>query len=134
MLLVAQSSGQTGILQVHRPETCYPASGYQLSPVTPRLVPTSPAPLPTNSLTATADGVPEHILYWTRVGYSLPMSWRDQRLAVALQNLRGLIPDAVLIRVSTRRNDAAGAYAALDEFVQSMLEAVPANLRQVFVV
>ena len=31
MILVAQSASQTGILQVHRPEICYPAGGYQLA-------------------------------------------------------------------------------------------------------
>ena len=35
MLLLAQSSSQTGFLQIHRPETCYTAGGYQISPLTP---------------------------------------------------------------------------------------------------
>ena len=41
MLLIAQSASQTGILQVHRPESCYPASGYQISPVTQHACPRS---------------------------------------------------------------------------------------------
>ena len=38
MLLVAQSGSQTGILQIHRPEFCYTAGGYELSPSTPHKV------------------------------------------------------------------------------------------------
>ena len=33
MLLMAQSGSQTGFLQVHRPDYCYTASGYRISPV-----------------------------------------------------------------------------------------------------
>src|SRR5438270_8139641 len=52
MLLIAQSGGQTGILQVHRPEVCYPASGYQISPVTPHDIPLGSSSVPTNTLSA----------------------------------------------------------------------------------
>src|SRR4051812_38890926 len=35
MLLLAQSGSQTGFLQIHRPETCYTASGFSISAVRP---------------------------------------------------------------------------------------------------
>src|SRR4051794_38969309 len=38
MLLLAQSGSQTGFLQIHRPETCYTAGGYQISPLAPHAV------------------------------------------------------------------------------------------------
>jgi len=31
MLLIAQSGSQTGVLQVHRPETCYTAGGFTIT-------------------------------------------------------------------------------------------------------
>ena len=34
MLLIAQSAAQNGIVQIHRPEVCYPAGGFELSPIT----------------------------------------------------------------------------------------------------
>jgi EpsI family protein len=133
MLLIAQSGWQSGILQVHRPETCYPASGYLISPVTPHWLRAGAANVAANTLTAVSDGLAEQIIYWTRVGDKVPLSWRDQRIAVAEQNLRGVIPDAVLVRVSTVNSDATAARATLDAFIQAMLGAVPAAKRNVLV-
>jgi len=134
MLLIAQSGSETGVLQIHRPETCYTAGGYQISSVTPHPIPIGSATLPTNGMDATADGLTEHVLYWTRVGNRMPASWKQQRLAVAEQNLRGIIPDAILVRVSTVRGDADGARAVLDSFVRALIEAIPADRRPVFIV
>ena len=134
MLLVAQSSGQTGLLQVHRPEVCYPAGGYQLTPVTRRDLNVGAAILPANQLSATADGRTEHILYWTRIGNHLPASWAEQRLAVATDNLRRVVPDAVLVRVSTVRHDQAGAMAEMSDFIKALLASLAPSQRRVLMV
>ncbi len=55
MLLVAQSATQTGILQIHRPEFCYTAGGYDLSPSAPHNVALQGATLPALSISATRD-------------------------------------------------------------------------------
>lgn len=134
MLLIAQSGSQTGVLQIHRPETCYTASGYQISAVNPHPIQVGSSVLPANSMDATVDGITEHVIYWTRVGNRLPASWKQQRLAVAEQNLRGIIPDAILVRVSTVSNDADGARAALNSFTRALLDSVPVDRRSVFIV
>jgi EpsI family protein len=134
MLLMAQSGSQTGVLQVHRPETCYTAGGYQISPVTPHPIPFGPSFVPANSMDASADGLTEHVIYWTRVGDRMPASWKQQKLAVAEQNLQGIIPDAILVRVSTVSDDTRGARAALDAFTRALLASVPADRRSVFIV
>jgi EpsI family protein len=135
MLLVAQSGGQTGILQVHRPEVCYPAGGYQLSPVTAQVINIGGRMVPTNRLTATLEGQEdEHILYWTRIGTDMPDSWSNQRISVAKQNLRGLIPDAVLFRISIRSMDAKAAFKELEEFVRLMIATIPASQQRILIV
>ena len=134
MLLVAQSATQTGILQIHRPEFCYTAGGYNLSPGTPHMVSLpGTAALPTTSIAATREGRTEQLVYWTRIGNHLPMSWTQQRIAVALDNLRGLIPDAVMVRVSTYSNDKDAALALLDEFVRTLVGSVAPPIRRVFI-
>jgi EpsI family protein len=133
MLLMAQSGSQTGVLQIHRPETCYTAGGYQISNVRPQPIAIGPIAVPANAMEASADGVTEHIIYWTRVGDRMPASWKQQRLAVAEQNLEGVIPDAILVRVSMVSNDAAAARATLEGFVRAMIASVPANRRSVFI-
>lgn len=133
MLLIAQSAGQTGILQVHRPETCYPASGYAISAVLPHDINLGSRSLAANSLTATADGTAEQIIYWTRVGDTVPQDWAHQKLVTAEQNLKGIIPDAVLVRVSTIDPDPAAAHRRLDSFVRAMVASVAVQKRPVFV-
>ena len=133
MLLVAQSGSQTGILQIHRPEICYTAGGYTLSEIQPHAVKVQGRSIPAMSLAATSDNRTEQMLYWTRIGDHLPTSWRQQRLAVATDNLKGKIPDAVMVRVSTYGNDRATALATIDEFINTMLDSVAPSMRRVFI-
>jgi len=133
MLLVAQSSSQTGILQIHRPEFCYTAGGYELSPSTPHRVSLGGTTIPALSISASMLGRTEQIVYWTRIGEHLPLSWKQQRMAVAMDNLRGIIPDAVMVRVSTYGNDKAAALAEVDDFIRAMIGSVAPQVRRVFI-
>jgi hypothetical protein len=60
-------------------------------------------------------------------------SWAQQRLAIAADNLKGFIPDAVLVRVSTVDQDGAAAFARLTDFVQRMIGGMASSSRQVLV-
>ena len=133
MLLIAQSAGQTGFLQIHRPEACYPAGGYALSAPLPVAVATPGKLIRAVQLTASGQGREEHILYWTRIGDAMPASWAQQRLAVARDNLKGLVPDAVLVRVSTVDPDQVMAAKRLTEFVEAMVGGLSAPGRRVLV-
>jgi EpsI family protein len=134
MLLMAQNGTQTGFLQVHRPDFCYRASGYQISPVAPHPIELGSKVLPASMMDATAEGPPEHVVFWTRIGDRIPGSWTQQKIVVAEQNLRGIIPDAILVRLSIISEDGAAARAAIDAFVREMLEAIPPTRRSVFVI
>ncbi|WP_294393206.1 exosortase-associated protein EpsI, V-type [uncultured Sphingomonas sp.] len=131
MLLLAYGSSQGGMMQIHRPEICYPASGFTLSDVT-----VSPLDLgsgremPMRRFTARSDTRVEQVLYWTRIADFLPASWAQQRLAVVRSNLAGYIPDGLLGRLSIQTDDAAAAQAVLAEFMRTMLtEMAPARQR-----
>lgn len=133
MLLLAQSGSETGILQIHRPETCYTAAGYHISPVTPHPVSVGHVVIPANRMDATSDGYTEYVLYWTRIGDEMPASWRDQRVDVAEQNLRGVLPDAILVRISTVNSDARGAWASIDSFTRELIMSVRPDRRNVLI-
>lgn len=133
MLLMAQSGSQTGFLQIHRPETCYTAGGYHISPITPHPINLGSKMLRANRMDASSGGPTEHIVYWTRVGNMIPSSWREQKLAVAEQNLRGIIPDAILIRVSTVDNDDVGAISRIDDFIRTLLQSLSPSARSVLI-
>lgn len=134
MLLMAQSGSQTGVLQVHRPETCYTAGGYAITQLQPHSIPLGARAIPTIAMDANAGGPTEHILYWTRVGNRIPASWTEQKIAVAEQNLRGIIPDAILVRVSTVSDDSKGARSMLDTFVRALIGSIAPEHRSVLIV
>lgn len=132
MLLVAQSATQTGILQIHRPEICYTAGGYQLSAIEPHVVQLPDERLETLSMSATSNSRTEQLVYWTRIGDDLPTSWREQRMVVAMDNLRRIIPDAIMVRVSTFGNDKARSLAIVDEFIGAMRHSISPQMQRVF--
>lgn len=134
MLLLAQNGAQTGFLQIHRPEICYTAGGYQISPIMPHPIRLGSTVIPANRMDATTGGPPEHVIYWTRVGNQIPSSWEKQKLAVFEQNLQGIIPDAILIRISAIDENADKALDGIDNFVRALLQSIPANKRSVFIV
>ena len=133
MLLMAQAGSQTGFLQVHRPEFCYTAGGYQITPLAPHQIQIGSKTVQTSMMDATIGGPTEHVMYWTRVGNEMPRTWREQKVSVARQNLRGIIPDAILIRLSIVGEDGDVARAQIDEFVRTMIASVPAAMRPVFI-
>ena len=133
MLLLAQSAGQTGFLQIHRPDFCYTASGYSISAVTPHVIEVGSHRVRASSMDASTGGPTEHVIYWTRVGDQMPASWKAQKWAVAEQNLHGIIPDAILVRISAVSEDGDAARATIDNFVRAFIGAVPRNKRAVFI-
>lgn len=133
MILIAQSASQTGILQVHRPEVCYPAGGYQLSTRANVDLPLGEGALSTTAFTATAGPRIEHMIYWTRVGTDMPTTWAEQRWAVARENMRGGLPDAVLVRISTLSPDRDGSVTLLRRFATTLVEALPPAARAVLI-
>jgi EpsI family protein len=134
MLLIAYSATQNGFLQVHRPEFCYTAAGFSLSDFAPHQVALNAAKsLRVNTLSATRDGGGEKLLYWVRIGNHIPLSWAQQKLVFAEDNLRKLIPDSALIRVSTPLGSEGPSMVVLDEFVRAMVESAPAQLRRVLI-
>lgn len=63
----------------------------------------------------------------------MPTNWRQQRLAVAMDNLNRRVPDAVMVRVSTISSDKSAALASIDEFIRAMLGSVTPEVRRVFI-
>lgn len=132
MLLIAYSGAQDGTIQVHRPEVCYPASGYRLSQIDEHVVPLAPGvAVPGRFITAEAELRREQLIYWTRLGNHFPTSWANQRVAVVEENFAGTIPDGVLVRMSaTRPGDNR---ALLDGFARDLYGAAGPHMRRVLV-
>lgn len=130
MLLLAQSPAQDGVLQMHRPEFCYPAGGFTLSEG--ELLPIrfgDGKAISGRFMTAVSPERIEQLLYWTRVGHALPNSWTEQRLAVASANLRGEIPDGMMVRVSMVSPNREESAATLTAFAEALVGSVAPRTR-----
>lgn len=132
MLLIAYKNYQNGVLQIHRPEICYPAGGYQLSPTAPTEIAVGPGRMmPANSFSAMGGERDEQVLYWTRIGDLFPVRWREQRLAVLRANLAQINPDGMLARVSMANRDMAASLPLMTEFISQIRLASPPAMRRI---
>jgi EpsI family protein len=124
MMLAAYGDTQSELLQLHRPEVCYPAVGFSLAMSEPGELALGPdAKLPVRRVVATREGRRENIVYWTRLGERLPQSDRDQRTARLQDGLEGLVSDGILMRFSII-GESKASFAILESFVPRLLQAV----------
>jgi EpsI family protein len=129
MMLIAYNFKQDGVLQLHRPEFCYPAGGYTLSSTVPvTLALGQGRDIPASAFTAVSSTQTEQVLYFTRLGESFPRTWADQRLSVLRANLHGQIPDGAMMRVSLLGTDQQAALNVLRGFLATFFEETPAGL------
>ena len=133
MMLLAYNNEQDGVLQVHRPEVCYPVGGFQLSETQRIDVPLANGSVPANIFTAEAPGRMEQVMYFTRLGTAFPRSWAEQRIAVVNANLAGDIPDGIMMRVSVIGINQARARPILEEFTRDFISAAPNRLQRLLV-
>lgn len=134
MLLLAYNNIQDGMLQVHRPETCYPVGGFNLSETQQVTLGDKAAPIPANFFTATGPDRVEQVAYFTRLGTAYPQTWIQQRLAVMRANLAGDIPDGMMMRVSLLGPNAVSALTELRDFADGFIAASPPRLRKLLLV
>jgi EpsI family protein len=134
MLLLAYSATQNGFLQVHRPEFCYTASGFGLADFAQREIKvTADRAIKVNTMSAVRDDRGESLLYWVRIGEHIPLSWAQQKLVFAEDNLRMIVPDSLLVRISTPLVDPKADMAAIGEFVATLVESTSPQFRRVLI-
>lgn len=124
MMVIAYGSTQSDQLQLHRPEVCYTAVGFEISGAQRVEIPVAPpSVLPARELIASNNERTEPILYWTRIGDYLPASGGEQRLLKLRSEMRGYIADGVLVRLSTVADASPETFGALQRFAKTMLAA-----------
>lgn len=122
MLSIAYGVRQSDALQLHRPETCYPAIGFTVDPSTAGVIRAGAVHVPVVSLTARAAGRIEDIVYWTRMGLRFPRNAAEQREMRFANALEGIVPDGALVRASAVRADAAvPVFAQVQVFLRALI-------------
>jgi EpsI family protein len=134
MLLIAYGDTQNDMLQLHRPEICYPAFGFQVTQSEAIEIGLDRGvEIPARRLTASSADRTEHISYWTRVGEYLPTSNREQRAMKLRTALAGIVPDGVLVRISTGLSDRDAAFALNESFARAMVRNMRPDMRSALI-
>ena len=132
MLVIAYSNVQDGLLQIHRPEFCYTAGGFALTPTRPvTLRDAQGIKYGANTFVASGPQRIEQVLYWTRIGKAFPQSWVQQRMAVVEANLQRQVPDGLLARISLVSPASQTTIAPLTTFAAALDRAAPTPLRSI---
>ncbi len=132
MLSIAYGKNQSDALQLHKPEVCYPAQGFQLTNKQPGSLAAADLVLPTTRLMTRLAQRAEPVTYWTVVGDHATTSGIDKKLTEMRYALTNRIPDGMLVRVSSIDSNIEAAYRFQDQFAQQMLAAIAPQHRQRF--
>lgn len=124
MLSVAYGGDQSDGTRAHRPEVCYPAQGFQVVSSSTGTIKTAAGPVPTRRVVARLGSRIEPISYWVVVGDKIALSGTDQKLAQLGYSVRGVIPDGMLVRVSSIDADPEMAYRLHEDFLVALTTAV----------
>ncbi|MBA7561586.1 hypothetical protein ES708_03225 [subsurface metagenome] len=131
MLLVAYGPRQTDRLQLHRPEICYVAEGFDIvrnAPGTIRLA-ESGRPVPVRQMLARRGQRVENVTYWMRIGDEIESSVIGRQRLKFLYGLKGTIPDGILVRVSSVGLETQEAEQLHEQFFRDLIMALPEAAR-----
>jgi EpsI family protein len=130
MMLIAYGDTQNDLLQLHRPEVCYPAFGFEVTQSNRTDIALgNGVSVPGRALSATSPGRTEHITYWTRIGEYLPADGNEQRMMKLQSEFAGIVPDGVLVRISSAVQEPADAFALNQAFAADLVAATKASMK-----
>lgn len=132
MLSIAYGADQSGDgSQVHRPEFCYTAQGFQVMANNVGSLVTQYGTLPVRRLLAVQGRRNEPITYWITVGDKATLPGLSRKVEQLAYGLTGKIPDGMLVRVSSISPKSESAYQLQEKFIRDMLQSMdtPNRLR-----
>lgn len=130
MLSIAYGKNQNDSFQVHLPEICYPAQGFQVLSSVPTKIDTPFGAIPAKQLkTSYQSQRVEPVTYWTTIGNHAVRSGTDKKLKEIQYAMEGQIADGLLFRVSSIDPNLPRAFDAQLNFVSEMLSSLSAEDR-----
>lgn len=125
MLSVAYGGDQSDGTRAHVPEVCYPAQGFQILENRTSSVQLAGRNVPVRQLMTQQGNRNEPLTYWLVVGNDVTVSRTDQRMAQLKLGLSGLIPDGMLIRVSSIDANMERGNELQKQFLLDLATAIP---------
>ncbi len=132
-LLAAFSAVQTYASQLHRPELCYPASGFTLLEERGQIFDTPTGIVPARYIRARRGSREDGVLYWIRIGREYPQNlWEQRRMIVRSAFTANDGGGGILMRLSCRSSVLSGAAATLIGFARQLHTAFEKDARILF--
>lgn len=125
MLSIAYGGDQSDALQVHLPEVCYAAQGFDVKKTEEGEIVVAERVVPVRRVLATLGARIEPITYWIKVGDLIVNSGTRRKLAQLKYGLVGNVPDGILVRVSSIGRDAVTQYQVHTKFLDELVAAMP---------
>lgn len=129
MLSVAYGGDQSDATRTHRPDVCYPAQGFQILSSGDNVVNLASGVLPVRRMVAQLGGRIEPVTFWFTVGEYTAVSGKDQKVMQLKYGLRGIVPDGMLVRVSSIGKDEEAAFKLQAQFIAEMKQAMDAKIQ-----
>jgi hypothetical protein len=131
MLSIAYGADQRDDLQVHYPEVCYPAQGFQVQSNTPAQVATAFGDLRVRQMQTRLNAHRnEPVTYWAMLGDQVVLSGWNKKLTEMRLAWDGKRADGLLFRVSTVDERNAYGFAGEARFISDLMDALPDHHRR----
>ena len=124
MLSVAYGKNQSDALQLHRPESCYPAQGFTLVSSESNTLDLLGKPIAVRRVSTYSGQRYEPITYWTVVGDRVTTLGFQKKMVEIQYALVNRVPDGMLVRLSSIDRGTESAYAIQKQFANSMIAAI----------
>jgi EpsI family protein len=134
MLSIAYGADQSHDKQIHKPEVCYPAQGFQVIRTQKVMIQAGGKELPAMRVETQLDGQykrHEPVTYWIRLGDDLVRGLVEQTIVRIRYGFGGHIPDGVLFRISEINQDTEDSYELQDRFINELLPALTPDARKI---
>ena len=130
MLSIAYGNDQRDAVQLHYPEVCYPAQGFQIISTRQGVLATAQGTIPVQRLeTNFSNKRFEPVTYWTTVGDETVTSGISKKIAEMRYGFKGEIPDGLIFRISSINTNTQAAFALQDSFAKALLNELQPDMR-----
>jgi EpsI family protein len=131
MLSIAYGEDQRDAVQLHYPEVCYPAQGFQVISNRRGELSLRGNVIPVRRLeTVFGEQRREPVTYWTTIGKRTVLGSLQKKIAEMKFGLRGQIPDGLLFRVSSIDPETRHAFDMQQRFIEDLVANLDPELRR----
>lgn len=128
MLSIAYGADQSDAKQLHYPEICYPAQGFQIKSTSYSTLKTPYGGIPVKQLVTVMGQRSEPLTYWTTIGNKVALGAKQAKIEQVRYRFKGLVPDGMIFRVSSITDDVSAAFQIEEDFVSALVEVLPLDI------